>query len=441
MLEQKHTLLVGFDLCSDKSQISCFNKNTFEPVSLITDVISDSEMISMDVAVNIKTNEWYYGEEAVDNSAYSQDITLLEDFLEYVKKGENIPIKAESADGNVSNEDSVNIDCVEVLARFFRKNLSHLKRYYPSETIKKLVVTVEKNNATYAKTIFKALEKIGIEKERVSVIDHSISYVYYALSQKKELWMNDVALFDFGRDGLKYYQLSVDRKHRPITVSVTCTDYSEKLSMDLFGVVYVEQLRYIFEEISRECLYKQIVSTIYVTGKGFEKSWADGVIKNLCVGRRAFKGQNLFCAGACYAARELSGEANHFEEYMFLNEDMIKGSISVKAYADAKESEIFLVKTGTPWYEAEVSAQFILNDESSRTKEIEFIVRNDLLNTRSSCIIALEGLNVRPNKTTRLQLRVRFMDPLSCVITVKDIGFGDITKATNRVWEKVIEKF
>ena len=418
---------MGFDLCSDKSQISCFNKNTFEPVSLITDVINDSEIISMDVAVNVKTGEWYFGEEAVDNSAFSEDITLLENFLEYVKKGEAIPVK----DGN--------IDSIEVLTRFFRKNLSHLKRYYPSETIKKLVVTVEKNSATFVKAIFKALENLGIEKERVSVLDHSISYVYYALSQKKELWMNDVALFDFGQDGLKYYQLSVDRKHRPITVSVSCVDYSERLSMDLFGVVYVEQLRYIFENISRECLYKQIVSTIYITGKGFEKSWADGVVKNLCVGRRAFKGQNLFCCGACYAARELSGEANHFEDYMFLNEDMIKGSVSVKAYADAKESEIFLVKTGTPWYEAEVSAKFILNDETVGTKEIEFIIRNDLANTRSSCIIALDGLYARSNKTTRLLFRVRFMDSRTCVITVKDIGFGDITKATNRVWEKIIE--
>lgn len=418
---------MGFDLCSDKSQISCFNKNTFEPVSLITDVINDSEMISMDVAVNAKTGEWYFGEEAVDNSAFSEDITLLENFLEYVKKGEPVPVK----DGS--------IDSVELLTRFFRKNLSHLKRYYPSETIKKLVVTVEKNSAKFAKAIFKALEKLGIEKDRVTVIDHSISYVYYALSQKKELWMNDVALFDFGQDGLKYYQLSVDRKHRPITVSVSCTDYSEQLSMDLFGVIYVEQLRYLFENISRECLYKQIVSTIYITGKGFEKSWADGVVKNLCVGRRAFKGQNLFCAGACYAARELSGEANHFEDYMFLNEDMIKGSVSVKAYADAKESEIFLVKTGTPWYEAEVSAKFILNDESAKTKEVEFIVRNDLFNTRTSCVIALDGLNVRANKTTRILVRIKFLDSKTCVITVKDIGFGDINKATNRVWEKIID--
>ncbi|MBQ3061730.1 MAG: hypothetical protein IJD02_04735 [Lachnospiraceae bacterium] len=427
MLEQKHTLLVGFDLCSNKSQISCFNKNTFEPVSLIADVINDSEMISMDIAVNVKTGEWYFGEEAVDNSAFSEDITLLENFLDYVKKGETIPLGDNS------------IDSVEVLARFFRKYLSILKRYFPSETIKKIVVTVEKSNAIYVKTIFKALEKIGIEKERVSVIDHSISYVYYALSQKKELWMNDVALFDFGSEGLKYYQLSIDRKHRPITVSVVCTDYSQQLSMDLFGVIYVEQLRYIFETISRECLYKQIVSTIYVTGKGFEKSWADGVIKNLCVGRRAFKGQNLFCAGACYAAREISGEANHFEDYMFLNEDMIKGSVSVKAYADAKDSEIYLVKTGTAWYEAELSADFILDDETPGTKEVEVIVRNDLLNAKSSYIIALEGLNVRPNKTTRLKIRVKFIDATTCVLTIKDMGFGDFAKATNRVWEKVIE--
>ncbi len=424
---EQHTLLVGFDLCSDKSQISCFNKNTLEPESLITDVINDSEMISMDVAVNMSTGEWYFGEEAVDNSAFSENIVLLTDFLSYIKKGEDIPVKDKSIEG------------VEVLTRFFRKNLSHLKRYYPSETIKKLVVTVEKSNAAYIKTIFEALDRLGIKKDRVSVLDHSISYIYYALSQKKELWMNDVALFDFGVEGLKYYQLSINRKHIPATVSVKCTDYSDQLSMDLFGVVYVEQLRYIFENISRECLYRQIVSTIYITGRGFEKSWADGIIKNLCIGRRAFKGQNLFCAGACYGARQLCGESNQLEEYVFLNEDMIKGSVSLKAYVDAGENEIVLIKTGTAWYEAEVSADFILNDEAAKTKCIEIIVKNDLSNTRVLYNIPLMGLNVRENKTTRLRIHAKFIDVNSCVVTVKDIGFGDFNPATNRIWEKVFD--
>ncbi len=45
-----------------------------------------------------------------------------------------------------------------------------------------------------------ALNRIGIGEDRYVIQLHQQSYMYYALSQKKELWLNDVALFEFGRE-------------------------------------------------------------------------------------------------------------------------------------------------------------------------------------------------------------------------------------------------
>lgn len=65
-----------------------------------------------------------------------------------------------------------------------------------------------------------ALNRIGIGEDRYVIQLHQQSYMYYALSQKKELWLNDVALFEFGRDGLFYSQIHIDRRNIPYIVGV-----------------------------------------------------------------------------------------------------------------------------------------------------------------------------------------------------------------------------
>ncbi len=43
-------------------------------------------------------------------------------------------------------------------------------------------------------------------------------------------------------------------------------------------------------------------------GEGFEGGWADSLFRKLCVGRRLFKGRNLYVSGACLMTREMAEE-------------------------------------------------------------------------------------------------------------------------------------
>ena len=45
---------------------------------------------------------------------------------------------------------------------------------------------------------------------------------------------------------------------------------------------------------------KKHVSSVYLTGEGFENNWYPNSQKVLCNGRRAFIGNNLYSKGACY---------------------------------------------------------------------------------------------------------------------------------------------
>ena len=63
------------------------------------------------------------------------------------------------------------------------------------------------------------------------VISHKQAFPYYVLNQKKELWMNDVGLFDYEGNTLTYYQMQVDRSKSPILVGVSERDYSGAVSL------------------------------------------------------------------------------------------------------------------------------------------------------------------------------------------------------------------
>lgn len=419
-MNEQRSLLVGFDLCEKDSQICCYNPKTYEPESICVTSDKSQYLIPTVLGVKERTKEWVYGEEACRVVEEGTGV-LIDSLLSKIRKEEEVEIYG------------VPFRPVSLLEKFFRKCLNLLKSYYPADSIKKLVVTVKEPDEKLIEGIYKALEHMGIGKDRALVQSHSGSYQYYTLYQKKELWMNDVGLFDFDEEGLRYQQIIIDRRTSPCTVGITDKNFQDILNPGIFEEIDKEKSEYLFGSLAKKVLYKQIVSTIYVTGKGFDGTWADNVLKELCIGRRVFKGQNLYAKGACYTAKELSGEGR-LDDFLLLDSEMITSTFFINGYYDAKASEAVLVKAATPWYEAEEKLDLILDD----IKEISIFRKDILKHETKSDIISLDGLPARPNKTTRIEVRIKFLNRNTAVITVKDKGFGEFYPSSNRIWEKEI---
>lgn len=420
-MTEERNLLVGFDFCNDYSQISCYSRKSFEPESICYTDDDTKYMIPTVLGVRKDTKEWLFGEDAIAKAKLDQAV-LIDQFVDRICRHEEFYVF------------DVKVEPEIILEKFFRKCLSLLKRYYPNDMVAKLVVTIPVLDMTLIKTIYKALEALSLEKDRVSIQSHSQSAVNFAMSQTRDLWMNDVGIFDFEDRGLQYYQIKIDRKHSPMVITVTHKDLSDTLSFDLLEDLNDrESLSYIFENLAKSVLYKQLVTTLYMTGKGFEGSWADEVFKHLCAGRRVFKGQNLYTKGACYYARQLSGEGKT-EEFIYLTEEMIASSISITVYKDAHLSDYTLVNAGTLWYEASREVQLIVDD----MEEIVISVQDLYTKEVHKHEISLEALEKRPKKMTRIELRLAFDDPNTCVVTVKDMGFGEYFPSTNQVLEQTI---
>lgn len=395
----ERTLILGVDLGDEKTQIAVYDRKTREP--LLIGQTEENPDALMDTVISVEGQEPLTG------------------FLGKIRRGEDIEV-----DGAHSHP-------VNVLAYYFRKTLALTRQQYPGETIRQLVITVADATQEFVQVIYEALQKIGIGRERALVLGHKQSFLYYVLYQKKEIWVNDVGLFDNTGNTLKYFQMQVDRSKTPILVGVHERDYSDALALSDMGDNHRAA---VFENIVYGAIHKQLLSTLYMTGRGFEGDWAEGVFQKLCIGRRLFKGQNLYVSGACYAAREFA-DTPRLGDYLLLDEEMIIGHVVIQAYADADVQELLLAKAGTPWYLVDEEVDVIPDEDT----EIMMTVKNVFDQSEKQFLLDLEPVLTRVDRHCRLGLRVRFASPKTCVVTLKDKGFGELFPTSNRIWEKSFE--
>lgn len=414
-------LLIGFDLGNEYTQLSYYDETLFEPRSISWKEGKEEYLVPTVLTAKKDLQQWYYGEDAI-TLAQEEQVPLLYDFINSIENG--TPILYYDKEW----------DAVEILKRYLRKCLHLVTMQFPADGIRKLAVTVENKTKAMADCLMEALKELGLKEDRVFLFSHQESYVYYALRQKKELWLNDVGLFDFSRRGCRFYRIFMNRRTNPITVGIEKKDFSDLLSFEMLLEKREDRdLAYIFDGITKNALHKKIVSTIYVTGQGFDGEWHKPVLEGLCVGRRVFFGQNLYTTGACYGAKELTDDRK-LEDYLFLNDEMVLVDISIKVFSDMKFVPYYLVKAGAMWYEADKEIEVIPDEET----ELEIQVFDVMTQLRTTFFLHVDELECRPPRTTILGVSVKFLGPKTCVVQVKDKGFGNLFPSSMRIWEKEI---
>jgi hypothetical protein len=400
-------VIVGYDLNEDFTQISCYSYKTNEPIP-ISQLEGESEFCPIPTVLCVKTDtrQWLFGDEAVKCAQNGAGIRV-DHLLSKLINDEITELYQTKFTG------------VALLEKFLRKSLTLIKNYFPTEQIAKLVITIRDTEPVLVDKIYEACSLLGIDKDRVLVMSHASAYLYYALSQDRSLWMNDVGLFDFNEEGLRYYQIKMNRRTKPIIAGLGKIDFSQNLNL---GILKNQNSNpaYIFENIVNEALHKQIVTTLYITGNGFDGEWAEPVIKGLCTGRRVFYGQNLFTKGACYAARELSGDQK-LNDIILLNDDMITTTLEVRVYKDTKFTEIPLAEAGEIWYEAGKNLEVIPEGEAVLDIILKNIMTRDVVREK----LVLNQFPERPDRMTRLEINFTCIDKNTGIIKVTDLGFGE----------------
>ena len=409
--------IVGIDFFRDFTQLCIYNpaNNSADAVHLSSD--KQSTRIRSALTYSFEQNDWM---------VYS----VLHDMKPGLKVVDNLYDLAINDESVMIGDEEYTPDAV--LSRFISRLFFSLNRDAGPDDIKGVTVTVADINRNLYKNIASALELAGIPKERYRICDHIESFMYYVVMQNKDIWINDVGLFDFGEEGLKFFVLHFGRKQQPLAVVAESTDFSDTVRYSMLKETDDIRLKYAFESVCGIMLHKQTVSAIYATGDGFEGSWSDEILKKISTGRRIFRGQNLYVKAAAYTAH-LFFEGGS-ENYLVIGEEDLKCSMALRAVSGGELHEIPFGQVGQKYTEAGGKVEIILDD----TNEIDFMIRNALKKDTFCAIMTLEALPVRKNKTNRVSVEVRFPSRNEAVVTVRDTGFGNIRKTDYRIWEQVI---
>ena len=390
-------LIIGLDLNDDYTRIVCHGQEKSWTIPTVLCRRKDEEV-------------WLTGEEAYACTLVGEGV-MVDKLVKMAAKGGTSTI------GEVRYTGS------GLLNLFIRKVLEYPKKEFGVENIGQLVVSLHRVDAGMMDLFLTCADFLEIPRERVHVISHMESFVYYVLSQRKELWSNQVGLFDLSSQRLCYYEMKVQRGLRRNMVQADSEDMEEAFNLDILDTPSGGRLAdRILTSCGERVLNKKLFSSIFLTGKGFERQdWAGEFMKLACHRRKVFVEPVIFASGAAEKGADYESKPSSYP-YIFICEGRLKAQVSMKVMRRRKENQLILASYGDNWYESKTSLELILDGQ----KEIEFTITPLDSKKKKLVRIPLTGFPDRPPRTTRIQMNLGFLDENTMSVVIKDKGFGEL---------------
>ncbi len=410
--------ILGYDLTEKNCQISYYDEDQEEPVTQET--FADNYQIP--TALGYLHDHWIFGIEAESLERAGEGEVITDLYTRAIRR-ERLEIGGKKH------------DAVWLLAKFIQLTLEEFSE------IDFITFTVPAINEDISKMMKGIGSFLGLDKDKIYVQDHKESFCYYMFYQPKELWQYESALFYCDDQKIDAYML---RKLHPVNSSGT----DLFVTVDEVASAYVKEWEVLspimdpektkdaddsFTDFIRSVFEKKVVSSVYLTGEGFENNWYPNSLKVLCNGRRAFIGNNLYSKGACYTSMCLTGDRD--DDLIYLDDTKLTQRISLHMRVDGQDGWYPIVSWGTPWYEADGEWEVLLEDTSDIEIHIESLT-DDALEVET---VSLSGLPRRGNYSLRLKIEVMFLDDATCKIVFSDMGFGDFFPASDFRVEKTIQ--
>ena len=411
-------LILGMDLCDDYSRLCCFRPEEMKPETISLNEEGSSELIPTVICKKKGEDSWLIGEEAYRLALYGGG-TMVDKLVKLLRK-----------EGSATIE-GVKYQADELIAIFFRKLLEAARHRYGQTEIISLVLTVQTLEGRFLDQLIHIAETAGVPRRLVHILSHTESYVYYVLSQEKQIWTGENVLFDLTENGLFYYDMKVIRGRRPQMAEASHEKLEEGFSLDVLDTAAGEKLGDTILTACADRLFKKrLISSVFLTGKGFENtSWAPHFLKTICSKRRVFAEQNIFAAGAAYRGFDGLQPVTSYP-YTMLCEGRIQSTVSLAASVSGRKEQVVLALAGSNWYESKSSAEFILDD----VPELELVVTPVIPPCRSEKIrVSLDELPARPVKTTRIEVIISFTGEKCMTVRIIDKGFGDLFPASGKM--------
>lgn len=409
-------MIIGYDISDTSCQISFYNTDLQEPETYE----ASPESFQIPMVIGKRNNTWAIGIDAKR--------------LEILHEGKltNELIRRSIAREKVTLENK-SYDAIMLLSRFVRMSLDKF------QDIKAIVFTVQVLNEDIALVLKGVASHMGIPKEHIYVQDYRESFCNYMLYQPKELWQYEAALFYCDKSEVRasmLHKISSGQKYKHTFITVDDIAFAKKEEMDIiYPLIHGEKAREAdarFKLFVEHVFDQRMVSSVFLTGEGFENQWYPNSLKVLCNGKRAFMGNNLYSKGACYTAYQRYIEESH--DYVYIDEKKLVESVFMKVRSGNEEHWFPIISWGMHPFECNNQWEILIED----TEDIELHVESLYKGKIGVHNISLEGIPERDSYSIRLQVDVMSIDSETYRITFKDIGFGEFYPSTGYETEAII---
>lgn len=410
-------IYLGLDLCRKNIQLSYFREDKQEPESICQLNHADTYQFPNVMFYSKEEKKWYVGN-SVSTIRFQADGVMVDDVVGNVGSAEHIVVDGRSYTYDVLLLVLLKTHIEEFMARSEEYELAGL------------TVALETYDMNVYQVLYRLKDELNLSKEAFYVMSHENAFFQYVMHQEEKIRTNSVSMFEYGTDGMEYYR--IDKKHQGNTkiFNIVHQDLREEMSYSML-FADVETLDKRFAEIARVKMRETYISTVYLTGPGFNDKWIEESTKVLCDGRRVFMGQNLYTKGACYHARFGAYEAER--DCILCMDGSLSFDIGVGiGEMEGKTQFCPIAIGGKEWYNMKGKVTLFLDD----TKRIDMIYRDKITKEIQKEIIEIHGLPKRPPKATKLALEVEMFDEKLGAIVIRDLGFGKIYPTTNKIYRK-----
>lgn len=310
----------------------------------------------------------------------------------------------------------------ENLVAIFKKLLLMASRLGNPALPDCLAVTIGNLDPETAHLIGQAVAELGLPKEDLLLFDRRECFYYYVYSQKEELFLHDVMLFDYREEMVRSCFMHRNMRTVPQTIEITGQAYQME----------GEPSDAMFAAFAKSFLDGKICSSVFLTGDGFEGEWMKQSLVVLCRGRKAFIGKNLYAKGACYGAIVRRGQVSW--PYLYLGENEMKINVGIRARVHGEMGYDTLIEGGESRYEASGECEAVLK----HTDEIEVWIQHLTSGKEKHETLKLTDLSGGAEAVTRIRIEARPRTDCEVELTVRDLGFGEIRKSHDQTWSYTV---
>ncbi len=393
---------IGIDLCDDHTSIFS----------------SDGELKTASTVIcrDKDKEKWYIGEEAY-RMALSGRGVITDKLISLLKKDGRSTIggKAYSAK--------------ELCSAFLEKLLREIVGEGSFESIDKLAISLHSPERELMDGVREAVSGLGIKRDRLEVMSHSESFIYYMLEKDKDLYNNIAAAFDLSEESFSYYEFRILRGLKKKTVICEGTDLEEAFHIDVLETASGQKLAdHIIAECAKKLMSKKIFSSVFLTGKGFEDTeWATEFKGFVCKRRRVIYEEGIFARGACIAAEKIFEGTDR--DVLMICDTRLAFEFLMDIEVEGRKNKLILAAAGTPWYDHTAHVEFIPEKQDHVEIDIEPIDRFGKSVKRE---LSFKDFPKRPDRCTRIAMDLSFKSARSFELKLTDLGFGEFFPASGR---------